>query len=147
MKAANVFVGEPLASRDDALAFISEHAVAAGIATDAAALKQAFLKREAEGTTGMMDGFAIPHAKCDAVTTASVMVVKAEGGIDAWDTMDGAPVTVAIALLIPEQQAGTAHLKILSKVAEALMDEGFRAEVKGATDPERIAQLVNGRIG
>lgn len=147
VKAANVFVGERLASRDGALAFISEHAVAAGIATDATALKQAFLKREAEGTTGMMDGFAIPHAKCDAVTTASVMVVKAEGGIDAWDTMDGAPVTVAIALLIPEQQAGTAHLKILSKVAEALMDEGFRADVKGATDPERIAQLVNGRIG
>lgn len=147
VKAANVFVGEQLASRDDALTFISSHAVAAGIATDAAALKQAFLKREAEGTTGMMDGFAIPHAKCDAVKTASVMVVKAEGGIDAWDTMDGAPVTVAIALLIPEQQAGTAHLKILSKVAEALMDEGFRAEVKGASDPERIAQLVNGRIG
>ena len=40
-----------------------------------------------------------------------------------WDTMDGAPVNVAIALLIPGAQAGTTHLKILSKVAEALMDE------------------------
>lgn len=147
VKAANVFVGERLASRDDALTFISERAVALGIATDAAELKQAFLKREAEGTTGMMDGFAIPHAKCSAVTSASVIVVKAKDDIPAWDTMDGAPVTVVIALLIPEQQAGTAHLKILSKVAEALMDEGFRAEVKGATDAERIASLVNGRLG
>lgn len=83
----------------------------------------AFLAREAEGTTGMMEGFAIPHAKSDAITEAAVIVVKDDSGVTGWDTMDGAPVNVAIALLIPGAQAGTTHLKILSKVAEALMDE------------------------
>ena len=60
----------------------------------------AFLAREAEGTTGMMEGFAIPHAKSDAITEAAVIVVKDESGVTGWDTMDGAPVNVAIALLI-----------------------------------------------
>ena len=78
----------------------------------------------------MMEGFAIPHAKSDAITEADVIVVKDESGVTGWDTMDGAPVNVAIALLIPGAQAGTTHLKILSKVAEALMDEDFRATVK-----------------
>ena len=95
----------------------------AGLADDADAVMNAFLAREAEGTTGMMEGFAIPHAKSDAITEAAVIVVKDDSGVTGWDTMDGAPVNVAIALLIPGAQAGTTHLKILSKVAEALMDE------------------------
>ena len=61
-------------------------------------------------------------------------------------TMDGAPVNVAIALLIPGAQAGTTHLKILSKVAEALMDEDFRATVKGSTDAAEIAKTINARL-
>ncbi len=106
----------------------------------------AFLKREAEGTTGMMDGFAIPHAKTDVVKAANVMVVKAADGIAEWDSLDGAPVTVAIALLVPEGEAGTAHIKLLSKVAEALMDEEFRAQVKASTDAAEIAAAINGRL-
>ncbi len=137
VKVENVFVAEDFASRDEALSFVSNQAVKAGIASDADAVMNAFLAREAEGTTGMMEGFAIPHAKSDAITEAAVIVVKDESGVTGWDTMDGAPVDVAIALLIPGAQAGTTHLKILSKVAEALMDEGFRATVKGSTDPPR----------
>ena len=66
--------------------------------------------------------------------------------VTGWDTMDGAPVNVAIALLIPGAQAGTTHLKILSKVAEALMDEDFRATVKGSTDAAKIAKTINARL-
>ena len=110
------------------------------------AVMNAFLAREAEGTTGMMEGFAIPHAKSDAITEAAVIVVKDESGVTGWDTMDGAPVNVAIALLIPGAQAGTTHLKILSKVAEALMDEDFRATVKGSTDAAEIAKTINARL-
>ncbi len=120
VKVENVFVAEDFASRDEALSFVSNQAVKAGIADDADAVMNAFLAREAEGTTGMMEGFAIPHAKSDAITEAAVIVVKDDSGVTGWDTMDGAPVNVAIALLIPGAQAGTTHLKILSKVAEAL---------------------------
>ena len=146
VKVENVFVAEDFASRDEALSFVSNQAVKAGIADDADAVMNAFLAREAEGTTGMMEGFAIPHAKSDAITEAAVIVVKDDSGVTGWDTMDGAPVNVAIALLIPGAQAGTAHLKILSKVAEALMDEGFRATVKGSTDAAEIAKTINARL-
>ena len=146
VKVENVFVAEDFASRDEALSFVSNQAVKAGIASDADAVMNAFLARETEGTTGMMEGFAIPHAKSDAITEAAVIVVKDESGVTGWDTMDGAPVNVAIALLIPGAQAGTTHLKILSKVAEALMDEDFRATVKGSTDAAEIAKTINARL-
>ena len=146
VKVENVFVAEDFASRDEALSFVSNQAVKAGLANDADAVMNAFLAREAEGTTGMMEGFAIPHAKSDAITEAAVIVVKDESGVTGWDTMDGAPVNVAIALLIPGAQAGTTHLKILSKVAEALMDEDFRATVKGSTNAAEIAKTINARL-
>lgn len=146
VKVENVFVAEDFASRDEALSFVSNQAVKAGIASDADTVMNAFLAREAEGTTGMMEGFAIPHAKSDAITEAAVIVVKDESGVTGWDTMDGAPVNVAIALLIPGAQAGTTHLKILSKVAEALMDQDFRATVKGSTDAAEIAKTINARL-
>ena len=146
VKVENVFVAEDFASRDEALSFVSNQAVKAGVANDADAVMNAFLAREAEGTTGMMEGFAIPHAKSDAISEAAVIVVKDESGVTGWDTMDGAPVNVAIALLIPGAQAGTTHLKILSKVAEALMDEDFRATVKGSTDAAEIAKTINARL-
>ena len=146
VKVENVFVAEDFASRDEVLSFVSNQAVKAGLANDADAVMNAFLAREAEGTTGMMEGFAIPHAKSDAITEAAVIVVKDESGVTGWDTMDGAPVNVAIALLIPGAQAGTTHLKILSKVAEALMDEDFRATVKDSTDAAQIAKTINARL-
>lgn len=146
VKASNVFCDQKVDDRDAALKFISDNAVAAGIADDADALLAAFLKREEEGTTGMVDGFAIPHAKTDAVKQASVMVLKVPEGVPGWDTMDEAPVTCAIALLVPEAEAGTSHLQILSKVAMALTDVDFRAACKDATDPAAVASLINERL-
>lgn len=146
VKASNVLCDQTVENRDAALALISERAVEAGIAEDSAALYAAFLKREAEGTTGMVEGFAIPHAKSDTVKTAQVMVLKSSEGIASWETMDESPVTCAIALLVPESEAGTSHLQILSKVATALTDEAFRAAVKSTDDPAAIAKLINERL-
>ena len=146
VKASNVLCGQTVENRDAALALISERAVEAGIAEDSAALYAAFLKREAEGTTGMVEGFAIPHAKSDTVKTAQVVVLKSSEGIASWETMDESPVTCAIALLVPESEAGTSHLQILSKVATALTDEAFRAAVKSTDDSAAIAKLINERL-
>lgn len=143
---SHVFVDCKAATIDEVLAFFAEKTLELGFADDANAIFEAFKAREAEGTTGMMEGFAIPHAKSDAITEAAVIVVKDDSGVTGWDTMDGAPVNVAIALLIPGAQAGTTHLKILSKVAEALMDEDFRATVKGSTDAAEIAKTINARL-
>ncbi len=146
MKPDHVLLDCNLATRDEALRELAAVAAKLGIASDSEALTQAFLAREAEGTTGMTDGFAIPHAKSAAVRTPAVMVLKNATGIDAWETLDDQPVTCAIALLVPEQEAGTAHLEILSKVAKALMDEEFRAQLKAADEAEAIARLVSARL-
>ena len=146
VKVENVFVAEDFASRDEALSFVSNQGRQGRYRQRRRRRDERLPAREAEGTTGMMEGFAIPHAKSDAITEAAVIVVKDESGVTGWDTMDGAPVNVAIALLIPGAQAGTTHLKILSKVAEALMDEDFRATVKGSTDAAEIAKTINARL-
>ena len=146
VKSSHVFLDNPAKNVDEALGFLSKKMVELGYADDEKAMLDAFKARESEGTTGMMEGFAIPHAKSDAITEAAVIVVKDDSGVTGWDTMDGAPVNVAIALLIPGAQAGTTHLKILSKVAEALMDEDFRATVKGSSDAAEIAKTINARL-
>ncbi len=146
VSAENVLFASSRLNRDAALDAIVAAAVDQGIVDDAAALRAAFLKREAEGTTGMVDGYAIPHAKTDAVKRASVLVLKADGPVASWETLDGAPVTCAIALLVPESEAGTSHLQILSKVATALTDDSFRAAFKAESDPARLAELINARL-
>lgn len=145
VKPEQVFVGESFASRDELLTFVSKKAVEQGIAQDADELMSAFIAREDMGTTGMTDNFAIPHAKSTTVTNAAVMVIKTSD-IAGWETLDQKPVQVAIALLIPDTEAGTTHLKLLSKVAEALMDDEFRSAVKGTDDATTIAKLINDRL-
>lgn len=142
-----VFIAQGFGSREELLDFISRSAVALGLAGDAPTLLDAFIRREAEGTTGMMDGFAVPHAKSSTVRRAAVVVVRDDEGVWGWQTMDDLPVTVAIALLIPEDGAGAHHLRLLSRVAEALMDEDFRSEVKTAGDSPAIARAINARLG
>ena len=145
VKPEQVFVGESFASRDELLTFVSKKAVEQGIAQNADELMSAFITREDMGTTGMTDNFAIPHAKSTTVTNAAVMAIKTSG-IASWETLDQKPVEVAIALLIPDTEAGTTHLKLLSKVAEALMDDEFRSAVKGTDDAATIAKLINDRL-
>lgn len=142
VQASHVFLDNPAKTVDEALAFLSAQAVALGIAEDERAVLDAFKAREAEGTTGMMEGFAIPHAKSEAIKQASVMVVKFAGDVE-WESMDGKPIRVAIALCVPGGEAGTTHLQLLSKVAVMLMDEKFRNETLADVDTASIAVRIN----
>ena len=145
VKPEHILVATP-SNRDAALDLVAKTAVEQGIASDFDTLKAAFLAREAEGTTGMVDGYAIPHAKTDAVKRASVLVLKSSEGVSSWETLDGVPVTCAIALLVPESEAGTGHLQILSKVATALTDDDFRRAFKAEDDPAKLAEMINARL-
>ena len=145
VKASNVFLDNPATTVDEALDFISNKAVELGLANDKQAVLDAFKAREGEGTTGMMEGFAIPHAKSAAITDAAVIVVKFAGDVT-WESMDKKPICVAIALLIPDVEAGTTHLQVLSKVAIMLMDEEFRSQTLEDSDPASIAQRINARL-
>ena len=146
LKPEAIQIGGSATSKDDAIDKLVALMCKEGNVSDVEGYKAAVRAREAEGTTALGEGIAIPHAKSAAVTESAVVVVKDDKGVAAWDTMDGNPVNVAIALLIPEVQAGTTHLKLLSKVAEALMDEDFRAKVKAADDAQVIADAINARL-
>lgn len=143
--AENVFIDCDVRTRDEALAFIAQAALDLGVSNDKQAVLDAFLAREAEGTTGMMGGFAIPHAKSAAISDAKVVVVKFSDTVE-WESMDGEPIRVAIALLVPEAEMGTTHLKLLSTVAVMLMDDEFKARVLESNDAAQIAAEISGRL-
>ncbi|MEE8723930.1 MAG: fructose PTS transporter subunit IIA [Atopobiaceae bacterium] len=145
IEASHVFLDSPAQDVGQALDFLSSKAVELGIASDKQEVKKAFEGRESEGTTGMLDGFAIPHAKCDAIHKASVIIVKFANDM-AWESLDGKPIKVAISLLVPSAEAGTTHIQLLSKVAVMLMDENFRKQVLASSDKQAIASLINERL-
>lgn len=113
-----------------------------GYAADVATVKQALRAREMEGTTGMMDGFAIPHAKSAAVSKAGIVILKLTNGLE-WQSMDGSLITSVIALFIPEDEAETTHLHYLAKIARLLMREEFKEAFNRANTPEAIQNVLN----
>ena len=143
MQASHVFLNNPATTVEEALTFLADKAVELGIADDASAVLEAYHIREEEGSTGMVNGFAIPHAKSEAINKAAVIVVKFAEEVADWETMDDEKIRVAISLLVPGGEAGTTHLKLLSKVAVMLMDEDFREEIKASEDVDAIAGRIN----
>ena len=140
-----VFIGEQIASRDEALQFLAKQAAALGYAESEQEVYDAFQARENEGPTGLQWGFAIPHAKADVITKPGVMVLKMASAVD-WPTFDGTNVDICLALLVPGGEAATTHMKLLSKSAVMLMDEPFRAFLRDSNDPEAIAAEINTRL-
>lgn len=145
VRAGNVFVGQSLDTREDMLRFISDKAAELGITDDAGAVYEAFVAREEMGETGMTDGFAVPHAKSDAIKEAAVIVVKNDHAIE-WPSFDDKPIDIAISLLVPDGEAGTTHIRLLSKTAVLLMKDEFKALVRGTDDAAAIAAAVEAGI-
>ncbi len=139
--ASNIFFDCPASTVDDVLGFFSKKAVELGYASDANAVFEAFRAREEEGTTGMAGGFAIPHAKTSAVSEAVIMVAKFSGEVE-WASMDNVPVKCAIALLIPADEAGTTHLRLLSKIAKMLINSHKRERLLAADTADKIIAEV-----
>ena len=141
VKEENVFVGQSAQSREEVLRFLADRAGELGITADPDAVYQAFLEREDMGETGMTDGFAIPHAKSSAVKRAAVIVFKNAEPLD-WPSFDEKPVVCAIALMVPDGEAGTEHIRLLSKTATLLMNEGFKGLVRNSQSAAEIADAI-----
>ena len=142
---ANVFVGQSIASREGLIRFVCDKALELGCVSDADAAYDAFMAREAMGETGMTDGFAVPHAKSAAITAPTVLVVKNDHPVE-WPSFDGKPVDIAIALLVPDDEAGNTHIRLLSKTAVLLMRDEFKNLVRGSEDAKEIAAAVEAGI-
>jgi len=141
----NIMLDQDAASREEALRLIAEKGAELGIADDADALAKAFMAREAMGETGMTDGFAIPHAKSAAIERAAVIVFKNKTPLE-WPSFDAQPIDIAMALLVPDSEAGTTHIKLLSKTAVLLMHEDFKKLLRTSDDRAAIAAAINAGI-
>ena len=141
----NVLLNHQATTREEALRIISDYSVKLGAASDADKVYRGFMDREAIDQTGMVDGFAIPHCKTDAVSEAAVIVFKNVNQLE-WPSLDGKPVDIAMALLVPGAEAGTTHLKLLSKTAVLLMDDGFKRLLREKDDASAVAAAINAEL-
>lgn len=145
IKEENIFLNQDLTTQDEVFEFLAEQAVNIGIATDEKTVYQKFNEREKESTTGMMEGFAIPHAKDESIKEAEVIIVYPNNGIE-WNSMDDRLTKYVIALFVPDTEAGTTHLTILSTLARLLMKAEVTEQLKKATSASEIAEVLNTNI-
>ena len=138
----NILLNQQATTKEEALRTISDAAARLGVADDADAVFAAFLAREEIDKTGMVDGFAVPHCKTDAVKSAAVIIFKNAQPIE-WPSLDDKPVDIAMALLIPDSEAGTTHLRLLSKAAMLLMDDNFKSKLRESDDAADLAATLN----
>ncbi|WP_204122449.1 PTS fructose transporter subunit IIABC [Lacticaseibacillus mingshuiensis] len=110
-----------------------------GVINDKALYRSDILKREAESTTGIGDGIAMPHAKDKAVTRATVLFAKSDAGID-FNSLDGQPVYLFFMIAAPEG-ANNVHLQALSALSSLLIDPALIAQLKQAKTPDDVQQL------
>lgn len=106
---------------------------------------QAIQARENEVPTGFMEGIAIPHAKTDGMNKTVVLVGRLQQAIE-WETMDGDDVDLVFLILTPSSQVDNSHLKVLSKLAERLMEEEIIHNLKVAETPKQIVQILEGEF-
>ena len=137
-----IFFNRKLNSQDEVFHFLSKKAIELGISTNQEAVYKGFIEREQQGTTGMMDGFAIPHTKSKEILTPNIIIVRLEKGLD-WNSMDGKPTSFIISLLIPDNEAGTTHLKILASIARMLMKADIKESLLSANSEHEIENILN----
>ncbi len=128
--------------KKDVFAYLAGLVVENGYADDTDQVYKSLLSREEEGTTGMMEGFAIPHAKSQAVIKPGIAVLKLKNGVE-WESMDGKLIDSVIALFIPETEVGSTHLTYLSKIARILMKNDFKYDFQKAHEIDEIEIVFN----
>lgn len=112
----------------------------AGNLRDAAVYREGILAREAEGSTAVGDGVAIPHAKSEAVKTPALAAMTVPDGVD-YGAPDGKPSTLLFMIAAP--QDGEAHLEVLARLMTLLMDEELRASLLRADSAEAFLRAID----
>lgn len=97
--------------------------------------------REEEGTTGIGEGIAIPHAKNDAVRAPGLAAMVIPNGVD-YDSMDGEPVNLVFLIAAPNTEDNV-HLEVLSRLSMLLMDGSFKENLLKAATAEEFLGCVD----
>ncbi|TGA85525.1 PTS sugar transporter subunit IIA, partial [Streptomyces palmae] len=128
-------------SKGAALRELAELLARTGRVTDVDALVRAAQAREEQGTTGLGEGIAVPHAKTGAVTAPVVGFARSAEGVE-WGSPDGTRARLIFMIAVPEAVAGDDHLRILAMLSRRLMDAEFRARLLAAEDAGAIARVL-----
>ncbi|WP_419893474.1 PTS fructose transporter subunit IIABC [Oceanobacillus kimchii] len=109
------------------------------VINDVDTFKEAILNREAQSSTGLGDGIAMPHAKTSSVNEPAVLFAKSSQGID-YDSLDGQPAHLFFMIAVPDGNNDT-HLQTLASLSKLLMEPTFVEKLNAASTPEDVQQL------
>lgn len=139
----NILLNVTANDQKEVLSLIANNAEKFGYTNDANALKEDFINREKEFSTGFGNGVAIPHAKSNDVKEATVFFVRLNSGID-WNSMDDKPVKDIIAIIVPAN-ASKEHLDILAKLSRQIIHSEFIDKLNQGNQ-EEIFNLISKTI-
>ncbi|MFJ1867828.1 fructose-specific PTS transporter subunit EIIC [Streptomyces sp. NPDC088097] len=128
-------------SKEAAIREMAEMLAGTGNVRDVDELVRVALAREAQGTTGLGESIAIPHAKTDAVVRPTVGFARSDEGIE-WGALDGTKARLVFMISVPEAAAGDEHLRILALLSRKLMGTGFRERLQSAPDGPAILDVL-----
>ncbi|MFJ4780997.1 fructose-specific PTS transporter subunit EIIC [Streptomyces sp. NPDC088762] len=128
-------------TKEAAIREMAEMLAGTGNVRDVDELVRVALAREAQGTTGLGESIAIPHAKTDAVTRPTVGFARSDRGIE-WGALDGTKARLVFMISVPEAAAGDEHLRILALLSRKLMDGGFRDRLGSAPDERAVLDVL-----
>ena len=112
-----------------------------GKLADVEKYREVVYERETEGSTGIGEGIAIPHGKCDAVKAPGLAAMVIRDGVD-FDSLDGEPANLLF-LIAASNTKNNVHLDVLSKLSMMLMNEEFTAALRGASTVEEFLQIID----
>ncbi|MEU5638622.1 fructose-specific PTS transporter subunit EIIC [Streptomyces milbemycinicus] len=127
--------------KEAAIREMAELLATSGKVADVAELVRAALAREEQGTTGLGEEIAIPHAKTDAVTEPVVGFARSPEGIE-WGALDDTKAKLVFMIAVPEAAAGDEHLRILALLSRKLMSAEFRERLLEAADEAAILRVL-----
>ena len=107
-----------------------------GVVTDFETFKTGIMNREAQTSTGLGDGIAMPHSKNEAVKEATVLFAKSNKGVD-YASLDGQPTDLFFMIAAPEG-ANDTHLAALAELSKYLMKPGFADKLRQASTPDQV---------
>ena len=107
-----------------------------GVVTDFDTFKTGIMNREAQTSTGLGDGIAMPHSKNEAVKEATVLFAKSNKGVD-YASLDGQPTDLFFMIAAPEG-ANDTHLAALAELSKYLMKPGFADKLRQASTPDQV---------
>ena len=107
-----------------------------GVVTDFDTFKAGIMNREAQTSTGLGDGIAMPHSKNEAVKEATVLFAKSNKGVD-YASLDGQPTDLFFMIAAPEG-ANDTHLAALAELSKYLMKPGFADKLRKASTPDQV---------